>query len=256
MGGYLKTIKYYFLNNTVCLPQTLLELYLRILQQGEISANQSPEQQELINLGLVVQQENKLKIANRLYQSIFDLDWVRDRLSEQEQKNSPNNQQVDQIKNEPLAQIAAFAIALGLVVVAPFIIVFNNSQHKLPQENNRLNSQSFSISSLCNATITNDVTSQETLRLRLEQEQQKLPEQFPQNCQSKLDQLIVLNALQLGKENRVLDGINSLCQIAVTSESFNQANFWLNRWSNSADWGEQTKSYLSSINDCPAAQSK
>ncbi|MEM9272327.1 MAG: hypothetical protein AAGA80_05105, partial [Cyanobacteria bacterium P01_F01_bin.143] len=254
------------LNNAVCLPQTLLELYLRILQQGEISVNQSPEQQELINLGLVVQQENKLKIANRLYQSIFNLDWVRDQLShltpklpaaaEESNKNSPKNQQVTQIKNEPLAQIVAFAIALGLVVVTPFIIVFNNSQQKPVPENanNNLDSQSFSISSLCNVPISNELASQESLRLRLEQEQQKSPEQFSQNCQNQLDQLIVLNALQLGKENRVLDGINDLCQITVTSESFNQANFWLNRWSNSTDWGEQTTSYLSSINDCPAAE--
>ena len=69
-----------------------------------------------------------------------------------------------------------------------------------------------------------------------------------------MDKLIVLNALQLGKENRVLDGINALCQISATSESFNQAQFWLSRWYNSADWGEQTQSYLRSLSHCPASE--
>ena len=65
---------------------------------------------------------------------------------------------------------------------------------------------------------------------------------------------VAVNRSKLGKENRVLDGIQSLCQISATSESFNQAKLWLSRWYNSADWGEPTKSYLNFIDDCPAAE--
>ena len=269
LGGYLKTIEYYLLNNAVCLPQTLLELYLKILKKGKVSINQNQEQQELINLGLVVEQDNKLQVANRLYQSIFNIDWVKSKLSEQEKilqaaiqkktetkSNSKPITMVNPTKNEPLAQIVAFAIALGLLVISPLVIVFNNSQHKLSQENNSINSQSSRSSILCTTPIPQDLNSRETLRLQLQQQRPESPEQFSDICQSKLDQLLVLNALQLGKENRVLDGINNLCQISKTSESFNQAEFWLNRWYNSADWGEQTKSYLNSINDCPAAISR
>ena len=267
LGGYLKTIQYYLLNNTVCLPKTLLRLYLQILQQGEISANQSREQKELIKLGLIIEEDNKLKVANRLYQSIFNPDWAKKQLSGQEKKlqtklnkarkTKPSNQQIvtpNQIKNEPLSQISAFIIGLGLLIIAPLVFFFNNSQPQATSDKASLNSQSLSRSTLCLTTIPADLASQEILRLRLEQEQQKFPEQLPDNCQSNLDKLIVLNALQLGKENRVLDGINHLCQINVTSESFNQAQFWLNRWYHSADWGEQTKSYLNSISDCPAAK--
>ncbi|MGK7897721.1 MAG: hypothetical protein AB4372_29915, partial [Xenococcus sp. (in: cyanobacteria)] len=256
----------YLLNNAVCLPQTLLKLYLHILQQGKISASQSREKQELINLGLVVEQDNKLQVANRLYQSIFNVDWVKTKLSDQEKKsqaaikktreNTSNNQPIamaNQIKNEPLAQIVAFAIALGLLVISPLVIFFNNSQHQLTQENNSINSQSSAISNLCTTPIPQNLKDRATLRSRLQQQQQASPEQFSDICQSKLDQLLVLNALKLGKENRVLDGINNLCQISNTSESFNQAEFWLNRWYNSPNWGEQTKSYLNSIKDCPAA---
>ena len=272
LGGYLQTIQYYLLNNTICLPQTLLKLYLQILEQGEIKANQSQEQQELIKLGLVVEHENKLKVSNRIYQSIFNPDWVQKQLSAQEKKlqttsnkakkTTPHKQQVSMttsIENEPLAQIGALIIGLGLLVIAPLVIFLNNPQHKNSQqklviENDSLNSQSLSKSTLCVAPIPTELANQEDWRIRLQQEQQNLQQQFPDNCQRNLDKLIVLNALQLGKENRVLDGINNLCQISVTSESFNQSQFWLGRWYNSADWGEQTKSYLNSISDCPAAK--
>ena len=71
LGAYLKTIQNYLLNNTICLPRTLLSLYLQILQQGEVSTNQSREKEELMNLGLVIEQENKLKVSNCIYQSIL-----------------------------------------------------------------------------------------------------------------------------------------------------------------------------------------
>ncbi|ELS03875.1 hypothetical protein Xen7305DRAFT_00035990 [Xenococcus sp. PCC 7305] len=269
LEGYLKTIQYYLLHNTACPPENLLKKYLQIRQQKDIRADQSKEQQELINLGIITKQGDKLKIANLLYKLIFNSDWVTLQLSNQEkklprtsdkiEKIAPNNQQIamaNNLRNEPLAQMAALAIALGLLVVAPLVIVFNNSQYKLGQENNGIESSSSSVSNLCTASIPKELARQEALRLRLAQEQQQSPEQFPDSCQSQLDKLIVLNALQLGKENRVLDGINNLCQIAATSEIFNQANFWLSRWYNSAAWGEQTRAYLNSINDCPAAKFK
>ena len=267
LGGYLKTIQYYLLNNTICPPRRLLRQYLQILEQGEIQANQSQEQQELIKLGLIVKQENKLKVSNRIYQSIFNSDWVHKQLSAQAKKlqtnfhkarkTTPRNEQIStatQIENEPLSQIGAFIVGLGLLFIAPLVIVLNNSQDQPALENDNLNAQSLSQSTLCVAPITSNLASQDDWRLRLQQEQQNLQQQFPDNCQRNLDNLIVLNALKLGKENRVLEGINNLCQISVTSESFNQAQFWLSRWYNSADWGEQTKTYLNSISDCPAAK--
>jgi hypothetical protein len=267
IGEYLKTIQDYLLNNTVCLPRTLLQLYLQVLQQGEVSTNQSREKEELINLGLIIEQENKLKVSNRIYQSIFNSDWVKKQLliiakksqpkSDKARKITPNAKQIltaTQIKNEPLTQIAAWIIVLGLLLILPTVIFLNNSQHKLSKENDRIGSQSLSMSTLCVDQIPAEEATQEDWRIRLEQEQQQLQEQFPDNCQRNLDKLIVLNALQLGKKHRVLDGINNLCKISATSESFNQAKFWLNRWHNSAEWGEHTQSYLQSLTDCPAAK--
>ena len=286
LGAYLKTIQNYLLNNTICLPRTLLSLYLQILQQGEVSTNQSREKEELINLGLVIEQENKLKVSNCIYQSIFNEDWVKKQLfilenksqttSNKAIKTTLNTKKIStatKIKNEPLTQIAALTVVLGLLVISPIVIFFNNSQHKLSQQNESLDSQSLSMpksmskvlrpsradsawtsSTLCIAPIPAEVATQEDWRIRLEQGQEQLQEQFPDTCQSNLDKLIVLNALRLGKENRVLDGINNLCKISTTSESFNQSQFWLIRWYNSANWGKQTQLHLNSITHCPAAE--
>ena len=270
IGEYLKTIQEHLLHNTVCLPQMLLRLYLQILQQGEVTSNQTQEKKELIKLGLVIEQNNKLKVSNRIYRSIFSSDWVKRQLIALE-KNSPTtsrkakrnklknkqNSQETKIKNEPLTQVAALISLLGLLVLSPIVIFLNNNSQtstELVSENISLNSQALSRSAACVEPIPTENAIQEDWRIRLKQEQQRLTDRFPANCQKNLDKLIVLNVLQLGKENRVLEGINDLCQISPTSDSFNQAQFWLNRWYNSAAWGEQTQSYLNSISDCPAAE--
>ncbi|MBD2126926.1 AAA-like domain-containing protein [Microcoleus sp. ZQ-A2] len=59
----------------------LLGLYQEILQQGEVPANDSAEQVELRLSGLVVKQEGKLKVYNRIYQSVFNLSWVEKTLA-------------------------------------------------------------------------------------------------------------------------------------------------------------------------------
>ncbi|HLO51519.1 MAG TPA: AAA-like domain-containing protein [Kamptonema sp.] len=53
----------------------LLGLYQQILQ-GEIVADGSPEETELRLSGLVVKQDGKIKIYNRIYQEIFNQNWV------------------------------------------------------------------------------------------------------------------------------------------------------------------------------------
>jgi hypothetical protein len=54
----------------------LFELYRQILQAGEITATNEPEQMELRLTGLVVKQQGKLKVYNRIYASVFNQSWV------------------------------------------------------------------------------------------------------------------------------------------------------------------------------------
>ncbi len=59
----------------------LLGIYQQILQNNEIAADDTPEQMELRLTGLVVKQSGKLKVYNRIYQSVFKLDWVEKQLA-------------------------------------------------------------------------------------------------------------------------------------------------------------------------------
>lgn len=54
----------------------LLGLYQQILSQGEVAADGSAEQMELRLSGLVVEQQGKLRVYNRIYASIFNQNWV------------------------------------------------------------------------------------------------------------------------------------------------------------------------------------
>ncbi len=58
----------------------LLELYQQIQQQGEIAAKKNLESSELRLSGLVVQREGNLRVYNRVYQQVFNKNWVETQL--------------------------------------------------------------------------------------------------------------------------------------------------------------------------------
>jgi PAS domain S-box-containing protein len=62
----------------------LLELYQQVLHQEDIVANDSPEERELLLSGLVIQQQGYFRVTNRIYESIFDYNWVEQNLQEVE----------------------------------------------------------------------------------------------------------------------------------------------------------------------------
>ncbi|QKQ74380.1 AAA-like domain-containing protein [Nostoc sp. TCL240-02] len=59
----------------------LLELYEQILRKGEIEEDNSPGQIELRLSGLVVKQNGKLRVYNRIYKFVFDNNWVNQALA-------------------------------------------------------------------------------------------------------------------------------------------------------------------------------
>ncbi|NEP26755.1 AAA-like domain-containing protein, partial [Moorena sp. SIO3I6] len=76
---HLRTIRERILRNQQRVGQ-LLGVYQQILEQGEIVADGSSEQTELRLSGLVVQQQGKLKVYNRIYEQIFNIEWVEKQL--------------------------------------------------------------------------------------------------------------------------------------------------------------------------------
>ncbi|MBD2461194.1 GAF domain-containing protein [Oscillatoria sp. FACHB-1407] len=57
--------------------RALLDLYQNIWRRGEVEASDAPEQIELRLSGLVVKRAGKLQIANRIYASVFNNNWVQ-----------------------------------------------------------------------------------------------------------------------------------------------------------------------------------
>ncbi|PMB46335.1 hypothetical protein CEN39_26055, partial [Fischerella thermalis CCMEE 5201] len=53
-----------------------LGLYQQILQNGELECDNRPEHMELRLTGLVVEREGKLKVYNRVYEAVFNQNWV------------------------------------------------------------------------------------------------------------------------------------------------------------------------------------
>ncbi|MEH1869508.1 MAG: AAA-like domain-containing protein, partial [Nostoc sp.] len=72
---HLKTIRDRIMQSGEQRTGRLLGLYQQILQQGEIVADDSPEETELRLTGLVVKREGKLRIYNRIYAEVFKQEW-------------------------------------------------------------------------------------------------------------------------------------------------------------------------------------
>ena len=77
---HLKTIKERIFVNEQ-LACCLLGLYQQILQEGEITIDDSPEHMKLRLTGLVVEQQGKLRVYNKIYESVFNLNWVERQLA-------------------------------------------------------------------------------------------------------------------------------------------------------------------------------
>jgi hypothetical protein len=73
---HLKTIRDRLLLSGEERTGQLLGLYQQIVQQGKIVANDTPEQVTLRLTGLVVKREGTLRVYNRIYEQVFDRDWL------------------------------------------------------------------------------------------------------------------------------------------------------------------------------------
>ncbi|WP_100902934.1 AAA-like domain-containing protein [Nostoc flagelliforme] len=77
---HLRTIRDRILGNEQ-IAARLLGIYQQILQGGEVPADDSREQVELLLSGLVIKKQGFLKIKNRIYQEVFNLEWVGKKLA-------------------------------------------------------------------------------------------------------------------------------------------------------------------------------
>ena len=139
---HLNQIQEYFSTQSESYSRSLLLTYLDIWQQGKVLLKNSRETQRLVELGLVTEQQNYFQVSNRLYQLIFNYDWVQEQLFAIKLINKTPSPQVRRktskntfssslnnftpLHNNPFAQIVAFMSlsGLGLIVSLIFFSIF------------------------------------------------------------------------------------------------------------------------------------
>ena len=84
---HLRTIRNRLLHSGEQRSRKLLALYQQILQDGEVIADDSPEQTELRLTGLVVKCDAKLRIDNRIYKEVFNQQWCEQEIAQQRPSN-------------------------------------------------------------------------------------------------------------------------------------------------------------------------
>jgi len=302
LGTYIRSVKDNLVNNNRCEPILLLSEYQDILLSDKKKYQKTKEQNELLNLGLIVENENHLKITNLIFQQVFNQNWLaktKRALESQAQQDdftiidpeavslidtiSQSNQIAQEnfspkiikqqdaeepnTKNtEPITKIGSLLTLVGVVLFIPLILAINNyySSKQSGQLNLNLDSSSpaSKLKQFCSEINLVDPPSSISLISQIEKNKQiilgSFPstlEGFPDNCETAINKLRVSAAPQLGKEGRVIEAIKNICKIPADADNINEAKIWIEHWYTSASWGQQTKSYLSLIdNDCPASK--
>ena len=164
---------------------------------------------------------------------------------------------------EPLTRIGSIITCAAIALLIPLFLTINNYYSSLSRSGtNTANSTSSQeldeLQQSCNQLNFSTTDSILSSISRLEAAQNQLGADFPNNCRMALNRLRVTSAPQLGRENRILEAIRHLCKVPRDSEMYVDAEVWLKRWYDSANWGEDIKFYLqekSKYDDqsCPAA---
>ena len=76
---HLRVIRRYLLSKQFA-PGRLLEIYREILEKGEIPVVDSPEYKELYLSGIVRLNQDKIEVGNRIYETIFNQNWLEQQL--------------------------------------------------------------------------------------------------------------------------------------------------------------------------------
>ena len=115
---YIRSVKHNFVNSLRLDSYLLLQEYRKILLSDDQEYKNTPEQNELLRLGLIVEQNNHLRVTNIIYQRVFNQDFVSQEISKQKLKeNSLTRINVDQ--KEPEVTLAKYTLDVIPEKVSP-----------------------------------------------------------------------------------------------------------------------------------------
>ena len=240
---------------------SLLKLYSKILQKGEIAVNDSTDQQKLLDVGLVKKERGKLKTANAIYATIFNLEWVSQKSpNAPEPPSTPSSSPSSSPKDGDraanptrlLSGIAFFAI-LTIAVIYPLLPKPTPIPSPTPSTTKPIPNNS-NASDLCTSNASNP----EVQLNRLVALKEQAGQNFSQECQLKLDELLYDTGIEKAKNGEFNIGVERLCEISQTSSKFTIAKAQLNAWYSNTNFRRFIESYLKALKDegrvCPAAK--
>ena len=158
----------------------------------------------------------------------------------------------------------SWMIIPGLILLIPLFLMASKYLSPTKEVNQPIASQTDdpnTLQNFCEGINISDTESRLNSIFKLEQKKQELLKNnlnnssiFPDLCEAALNEMRMLSAPDLGKENKTLYAIRNLCKIPADSEFLTEAKAWLDHWYHSPAWGRETKFYLKDASDCPAAK--
>lgn len=136
LTNHFEGIRERLLHNQYCKSIDLLGLYQRILSET-VYIDEDNKQQELLKMGLVVRQQDKLVVANLIYQSVFNTNWaIKESIKLEQQGTRPITSAITVVPETPLAVTSPIPrgnsflkprnILLFLAIIALLSVFLNN----------------------------------------------------------------------------------------------------------------------------------
>ncbi len=209
-----------------------LEIYKEILQ-GRVFADNKPEKLALQQAELVIKNDEYLEVTNRIYQEVFNIQWVK--------------QELEKLVKEEDSTFSSVLLLLGTFII---LFLLSLQPQRTPDKE-----PSPSIPEICTKRDFN--ISLEMNIQQLQELERKQGDQFYYKCGTQLNELrLIQQAIGLAKNNFVADvpgregGFEILCKIPPTSDNFKEAQFWAKRWHNDKAWKLDIDRALPDNPDC------
>jgi hypothetical protein len=209
-----------------------LEIYQEILQ-GRVFADNKPEKLALQQAELVIKNDDYLEVTNRIYQEVFNVQWVK--------------QELEKLVKEEDSTFLSVLLVLGTVIILSLLSL-------LPQRTPD-KEPSPSITEICTKRDFNISLEKNIEQLQDLQKQQG--DQFYYKCGTQLNELrLIQQAVGLATNNFVANvpgregAFEILCKIPPTSDNFKEAQFWAKRWYNDRAWKSDIDRALQDNLDC------
>ncbi len=178
-----------------------IKLYETIFNKGNIESTNSRAEQVLITSGIISKTDNKnLKVSNKLYKEIFDIDWINATKTSLKQRVKKYRKYLCNIITVPIVAILSTQIDL----IATIFILIVNAVHNIPFLSSPTELSTNRLMALKQATTELSQLENQTRK--------KIDNQLPKfsdyktvkpllNLQTEIDNIYLLNEIKLSKNN-------------------------------------------------------